>query len=259
MHENSTNAEKVYDMENGLSLWKVHLDVLREQDVNARVMSDTKFTSLVNNIKNDKRLESLPLCTWETNKSGNRQLGIISGHHRTRAARAASVMIIFVLVFESTLDSNSVKAKQLAHNAINGTDDSAKLKEIYDSIDDIRSKIESAITQDELNYSVGQVKTEDLSISMDFEMLNICFFPNQKAEFETVLDLMDKDQTGDNVLVSELAAFDKFKKAAKKVSKSENIRNISAILYRMIKIVRAHYEAIEKAQKESAQNVNAVS
>lgn len=240
-------------MQNGLSIWKVHLDVLREQDLNARVMDGEKFSALVHAVEQDKRLESLPLCTWQINKAGNEELGLISGHHRTRAARAASVMEIFVMVFDEKLDAGWLKAKQLAHNSINGVDDPQKVAEIYNSIEELKAKIASTIKPEQLKYEADNIKSEDLRLKMDFEILNILFLSNQKEDFELALKLIQAD-SGENIFVAEYQAFDKFKKAAQKVSKADNIRNVSSILYRMIQIVKNHYEKIEMEKSVEGNN-----
>src|SRR5439155_18065937 len=84
---------RIFELGNGLELWKVHPSHLREQDVNARSMPRAMFERLSQTIARDKRLESLPLCA--KTEPG---LEIISGHHRVRAATAASISELFVLV-----------------------------------------------------------------------------------------------------------------------------------------------------------------
>ena len=129
-----------------LEIWKVHPDVLREQDRNARVMDTKTFQRLTENIKNNKQLESLPYCHKTTSPGGSEEFSIISGHHRVRAARKAGFTEIFVLVDCKDLTSAQVKAKQVAHNALSGTDDEQVLAEIFASIDDLNAKIESGIS-----------------------------------------------------------------------------------------------------------------
>src|SRR5881396_701824 len=85
--------QRILELGNGLELWKVHPSTLREQDVNARSMPKAMFERLSQTIARDKRLESLPLCA-----KSERGLEIISGHHRVRAATAASISEMFVLV-----------------------------------------------------------------------------------------------------------------------------------------------------------------
>src|SRR3990167_3081838 len=103
---------------NGMEVWRVGVDDLQEQDKNARTMSPQAFQRLVANIKNGDRLESLPFCVLRPNGD----IEIVSGHHRTRAARAAGLNEVPVLIdTTTTLTRSQIVAKQLAHNSISGS------------------------------------------------------------------------------------------------------------------------------------------
>ena len=132
--------QRILELGNGLELWKVHPSSLREQDVNARSMPKAMFERLAQTIARDKRLESLPLCA-----KTERGLEIISGHHRVRAATAAGISEMFVLVDVTGLTRSQIAAKQLAHNAIEGQDNEQLLAEIYRQIEDAESKLEAFI------------------------------------------------------------------------------------------------------------------
>lgn len=55
--------QELYDLGNGMSVCKVDINKeLREQDLNARIMSGQAFSQLVKNIKKRGGLESLPYC-----------------------------------------------------------------------------------------------------------------------------------------------------------------------------------------------------
>ena len=71
-------TEHIIDMGQGLALYKVGVDEVSEQDVNARAMSPQMFERLAATIERDGRLESLPLMAL--NAEG--KIEIISGHHR---------------------------------------------------------------------------------------------------------------------------------------------------------------------------------
>src|SRR5262249_25601288 len=117
--------QRVLELGSGLELWRVPPSALREQDVNARSMPKAMFERLAQTIGGDKRLESLPLCA-----KTERGLELISGHHRTRAATAAGLTEMFTLVDVTGLSRSQIAAKQLAHNAIEGTDNEQLLAEI---------------------------------------------------------------------------------------------------------------------------------
>ena len=103
--------EKKFQLSENMSLWSVHLDSLRERDINARVMEEDKFKRLAENIKDSSELESLPLVTPVP---GRDEFYIISGHHRTRAARQANVMVIYVLCVDRELSRAEATVAEIA-------------------------------------------------------------------------------------------------------------------------------------------------
>ncbi len=230
---------KMLDLENKISIWKVSIDLCREQDRNARVMSTEKFDRLTENIKKDKRLESLPLCVIAKNLAGNEEFYILSGHHRLRAARSAGLTEVFVMVLEGEFSRDQVIAKQLAHNSLNGYDDPILLQELYSEILNIDAKIESGILSGELSMEMPSIPADDLIFDFDYEMLQILFLPKQKEKFEEVLKLIESDA---QVYLADKADFERMKEQMIKISKSENIRNVSSIMAKMVDIVEEHYK-----------------
>jgi len=238
-------AELALDLGNGISIWKAHLDCLREQDKNARVMAPDKFDRLVQNIKADGRLESLPLCV--RNPKREDEFLIISGHHRTRAARSAGVMHIYIMVLEGDVDQDWIRAKQLAHNALSGTDEEQVLAELYFSIQDVDARISSGLSEDDLDIKDSKVTVDEVMVDLDFEMLQIVFLSHQKQEFDDVIDLLEKDS---EIHPADIAVFYRFKDALRKVGRESKIRNISAMLSRMCEIVKEFYASKSQATPE---------
>jgi hypothetical protein len=54
--------ERLFDLGQGLALWRAHIDDLHEQEINARVQPPAMFDRLKTTIGRDARLESLPFC-----------------------------------------------------------------------------------------------------------------------------------------------------------------------------------------------------
>lgn len=248
MHENTLKKEKVLDLGNGLSIWKAHVDAMREQDLNARVMAPRKFENLVSAVRKDQRLETLPLCAMKRNKAGNDELRIISGHHRTRAARAAGVMEVYVLVIDGEVSDDAIRSRQLSHNAIDGQDDPGKVKEIYDLIQSVEEKIASAVDTMDFGIKLEPFKVENISLPVDYEILNLVFLPHQRKDFEDVVRLLSVAD-GKDIMVAERAMFDNFKKQIRRVSRAEDIRNISTVVSKMCEIVKKHLDTKEAAAK----------
>ncbi|HUY62228.1 MAG TPA: ParB/RepB/Spo0J family partition protein [Candidatus Paceibacterota bacterium] len=237
--ENEPIKERVLDMGNGIAIWKVDIDLLREQDKNARVMSPDKLDRMKITIADGKRLESLPLCVIKKNASDNEEFHIISGHHRTRAARAAGLREVFVMVIEEELSRDQIRAKQLAHNALTGYDDPIMLAELFNEIQSIESKLESGIFDGELDFDLPAIRADDIVFDFDYEMLQILFLPKQKEKFDEVLKLLEKDA---EVYLADKADFEHLREVLATVSERENIRNVSALFAKMLDIVEQHYK-----------------
>src|SRR5215472_6387729 len=107
---------RVLDLGNGLAIYRATMLKLRERRKNARIMRPYQMEVLTNTLKRYKRLESLPLCCFETTKGGNRELCIIDGHHRVRASIAAGLATAYALVIEEELTREQIVSRQLAHN-----------------------------------------------------------------------------------------------------------------------------------------------
>lgn len=250
-HENELKKQRVAELWPGMGLWKVHIDVLKEQDKNARVMSPEKFDRLKENIKKDKRLESLPLAFIDNGRPEDEHFYILSGHHRTRAARSAGIEEVFVMVIEDGLTRDQVIAKQLAHNALNGYDDPMLLAELYQEMKDVNAKIESGISNAEIEMEFPAISSDDLTFDFDYELFNILFLPKQKEKFDDILGQLEPSA---EVYIADKADFERMTELMRTLSKKENIRNTSALFARMLDIVGEHLK--EKKKNGNKQNEN---
>jgi hypothetical protein len=220
-----------------MALWRIHLDRLRERDVNARVMDDSKFRRLAQNIKDTGELESFPLVAKVKDAD---DFLIISGHHRTRAARSAGHMVVPCIVIERELTEDEITSKQLAHNALAGYDDQDLLRELYDSMKDINAKLSSGLTEMELKQKDVAVPTDALDFEFEFEPVYILFMAAGAKRFEEAINRLE---AGVPILAADKADFDAYVKMVNAVSKREDIRNIAGIMSKIIDIVDAHYKA----------------
>lgn len=172
--------EKLLDLGNGMSIWRVHLDWLREMEKNARVMDPDRFERLVSNVRKDERLESLPLVTPNPEREG--EFLLISGHHRTRAARSAGVMETVVLCLDEALTMDQIKSKQLAHNYLNGDDDKQTLRQILAEIQDQDALIESGLAHLRQDLPDQRIQVDEVKFDIDFEVVNVVFLSHQERE-----------------------------------------------------------------------------
>jgi ParB-like chromosome segregation protein Spo0J len=220
--------QRILELGNGLELWKVHPSTLREQDVNARSMPKAMFERLAQTIARDKRLESLPLCA-----KTERGLEIISGHHRVRAATAAGISEMFVLVDVTGLTRSQIAAKQLAHNAIEGQDNEQLLAEIYRQIEDAESKLE-AFVDSKLDIELPKVKIEELDVEMDFKTVLLIFLPRVKERFDRAVEyLRSSGQRLDGVYIASDSDYAPLEKAVRKINQEYDVRVVADIIGKM--------------------------
>src|SRR6266542_5394090 len=220
--------EKVLDLGNGLELWKIPPSALREQDVNARSMPKAMFERLSQTIARDKRLESLPLCA--KTESG---LEIVSGHHRVRAATAAGISELFVLVDVTGLNRSQIAAKQLAHNAIEGQDNEQLLAEVYRQIEDAESKLEAFVDQ-KLDVEVPRIKIEGLDVEIDFKTVLLIFLPRVKERLDRALEyLRSSGQRLDGVYITADSDYAPLERAVRKINEEYDVRVVADIIGKM--------------------------
>jgi len=219
----------------GLELWKVHVAMLKEQNVNARSMTSPMFMQLMDNIKRQKGLESLPLCALT--KGG---VEIVSGHHRVRAARKAGIQHIWIMIDITGLSRDELRAKQLAHNSIQGEDNADLVKQIYEQIQDVASRIESYIepNMDELNAGHVTLTGADLEIKIDSRLVNIAFLPVQYEVFKFTMGLL-ADQGGE-VFLAARDEYETLIATMESVSTAFDIHNTPTLFAKMAEIVEAH-------------------
>ena len=223
--------ERILDLGYGLELWKVHPSTLREQDVNARAMPKAMFERLAQTITRDKRLESLPLCA-----KTERGLEIISGHHRTRAATAAGISELFVLVDATGLSRSQILSKQLAHNSLQGTDNEQLLAEVYRQIEDAESKLE-AFVDEKLDIEIPKVKIEGLDVEIDFKTVLLIFLPRVKERLDRALEyIRSTGQRLDGIYVASNTDYAPLEKAVRKINEEYDVRVVADALGRMADI-----------------------
>ena len=239
--ESKNERRKELDLGNGMLIKQVHIDSLREQDINPRILPNTAMRQLIKNIGNRGMLESLPYCV-QTEKGDE----ITSGHHRIRAARAAGLTKIWILLDTSGLSRDEIKAKQIAHNTISGFDDPELLAELYNSINSAEARLEAYIDEEALRAQLDttHINIGDIETDINFRMATFLFLPHQLDKFEEVISIIDPD--AELVAISELSYFEKFKETLTKTREHEDIRSVGMILSKMCDIVLAHYAEREE-------------
>ena len=225
------------------------VDDLREQDVNAHVMKPGTFDRLVENIKTRGQLESLPYCAQP---GGEGPIEIVSGHHRVRAARAADVKTIPILLDTSAMTRSTIIAKQLAHNAIIGSDDPDLIKQLVSRIDNPDDLLASGLPSDVIG---GNADEEGISlftprIDFDYRTVSFAFLPHQQADFERLIALLEGRQ--DLVVAAPIEQFDELLKTAAKFARIKNIKSGGTAVTLLIRMALEEIERVEAEAEEMA-------
>lgn len=219
----------IHDMGSGLLIVKIPLDVVVEQDVNARIMKNEMQDQLTANIAKRGQLESLPYLTEDGNK-----VRIISGHHRIKSARQAGIKEIYAILDVSGLTRSQEAAKQLAHNAISGFDDQSTLKEIVKMISDVDDMLESYVGKDILAEPMAEFdKLISPAVQFDFRTLVFAFLPHQLQNLELLVRELEK--AGPEIVgVAEYEQGKRFVETLSKYQQFQDVRNLGAAISSMI-------------------------
>lgn len=221
------SAEKVLELGNGLELWKVPPSEVREQDVNARSMTPKMFERLEKTIQRDGRLESLPFCA-----TADRGLEVVSGHHRVRAATAAQVPLIYVVVDVSGLTRSQIAAKQLAHNSIQGEDNDQLVQEIYRQIEDAELRLESFIA----DIPAEKIDVDSLEVPIEFKSVLLTFLPNVLERVEDAIEYLQSLPQTDKAWIATVKDREKMEAAIKAISNEYDIRVVADAIGKMAEI-----------------------
>lgn len=221
-------VEFLVDMGTGLVFSKVDVNIVKEQDKNARIQPNEMMNQLTDNIKSRGQLESVPFCAYI-----NGNVEIISGHHRVRAAKTAGLKFIYVLIDITELTQSKVAAKQIAHNAIDGFDDQDVLREIAKLITDVNDKIESYGGKELFGESKLTIeKLLDPKTDFDWQQMEFLFLPYQVKD----LDALVKKAVGrDYIGVAHIEQYELLLNTLEKYKEFENVKNVGQAIYMMIK------------------------
>jgi hypothetical protein len=229
------------DIGNGLRVVEIAISDLNEQDLNAQIQTPEMFNQLVANIKRRGALEELPYCGRPVDKPDH--IEIISGHHRVRAAQAAGMKTVVVLLDESGLNRSAIAAKQLAHNNISGTSDPDIMRAISLLITDVDDKIEAFLPPELLLEPdpAGQDALLYPKVSFEWESVALSFLPHQFERFKELVAALDGPQA--LLGVADRDQFDPFIAALRGFSRVKNVVSIGTTVALLTEIALREVQA----------------
>lgn len=209
--------------------------VLLEQ--NARFMRHEQFARLVENVKRDKALTSVPLAAL----MDDGRYEVLSGNHRTAAAIEAGLTEISVMFIDEVLPEQQRRAIQLAHNAIAGEDDPAILQAIYEDLDDIDWREYSGLDDKALGL-LKDVQIGSLSeVNLEFQLLSITFLPEELERVKGVIEYaMAAAKTANAAWIARYSQHERLLSAFADVSKSYDVSNVATALDVILDVFEAN-------------------
>lgn len=226
----------------GLVVRMVKVTELREQDINAQMMQPKHFDRLTTNVKNRGQIESLPYCSQP---NGQGPVAIISGHHRARAARAAELEEIPVLIDLKPMDKSQVRAKQIAHNELHGEPVEEILAQMIAEIDNVDDLLASGLDTDHLP-TLPEADT-DLHIpfaDMDYRTVTIVFLPEQMTAFTDLIRLIDP--SSELIGVAQAEQFDAFSQAVRAYGRAASIKAVGSIVGALTELALRETERVKE-------------
>jgi len=221
----------------------LHVDSLREQEVNARSMSKAMFSQLAENTRAAGALESTPFCA-----EIDGVMWIVSGHHRVRAARAAGCAYVLALV-ASGLSWDQVRAKQLAHNNISGQDDPELVRRIFEQIRDIQARFETYI--DPKLFDAAPKPMSFTQVDIDFQKTSkavlLLLLPTQWAQMEAALEAILPKSEADAALICGFAEWEPWALALRRVRKELEITAVPTAVARMAQLAMERLDELAQA------------
>jgi len=222
-----------------LRLALVNLDDCELVEKNARYMTAQQFRRLVENIKRDGALTSVPFAM----RRGEKYL-ILSGNHRVRAAREAGLKEIVILYTDKQLSRQEQVAVQLSHNAIVGQDDLAVLRELYDEITDVALKAYSGL-DDEALGRMEPPKLEPLSeADLEYRVVSIVFLPEEIERAEALFDRALERAGGSRVWLARRADYERFLDAVTAAKDARRIKNTATAFMLVLDLAERHLEEL---------------
>ena len=222
----------------------VGLKDLRHLSKNARFFQRERFEQLVDNVRSDGMLESIPLC-WENE---NEEILVISGNHRVQAARKAGLTEIPILLLKGNIAEGRRIAKQLAHNALVGSDDLEILAELWNEMEDLADKLYAGLDS-EIVDEIESIEFKGYTPEpIRMEEIVIWFLPSELARLEEALKQSClADSAKGTVFTARAEDYDRVWKMLVEVKKRDNIKNTAVAFNRLVDFAEIGFQTLQNS------------
>lgn len=229
---------------------KLETTVVRRQladltllDLNARFMRQETYQRLVDNLREDGCLTSTPLIYSGGEYDAGREL-VLSGNHRVQAAIDAGIVEADFLLIEQPLPKARQTALQLSHNAIEGEDDLAILKQLYEGIDEIDWRGYAGLDDKTLEL-LDKIDLESLSeANLDFHTVSLVFLPPEADVARDALESLGK--AVDETWVAAYRDYNLVLDALASAHSSHNVGNVATALGVLVALTERHLTDLQE-------------
>lgn len=216
---------------------------LKLLDVNARFMRKEQYDTLVSNVRRDGALTSVPLV-WRDPDTGVEE--VLSGNHRTMAARDAELSEITVMLIDQPLSQAQRTAIQLSHNAIAGEDDPGTLRVLYESISDVDLQMYSGLDDKTLDL-LEETQVESLSeANLEYASVQLTFLPHELEAAHEALEAAREDAPGVETWVALMKQYKPFLNAMETAHTSMNIISTAGALAVIMSVFDEHLDDLRE-------------
>jgi hypothetical protein len=217
-------------------------------DLNARYMRHETFQRLVANVREDGDLTSVPfgapagtvnaLTGEKPEHIGKWE--VLSGNHRVMSAKEVGLEEIDLKVTDDDLPRKRRIAIQLSHNAIEGEDDPATLRQLYEMIDDVDLRAYSGLDDKVLDL-MPSVDIESLSeAALDWSTVTVVFLPDDVVRAKAALDEARTTASADATWLARFGEYDRFLDALAQASSAHDVKNTATAFLLLLSIYERH-------------------
>jgi hypothetical protein len=214
---------------------------------NARFMTNTQFQRLVENIRKDRKMTSVPLVYSPPGAADAGEELCLSGNHRIQAAIEAGVYEDEVMLVLDAQSRDELLARQLSHNAIAGQDDLAVLTQLYDEIDDVDWREYSGLDDDQLGL-MEKASVEPLSeVGLEFQSVSLIFLPHELAHATEVWQQAKEAAAGaDETWLAPIKAYEATLDALASAHGAYGVTNVTTALGLVLELVTRHLDEMRE-------------
>ena len=237
----SEALQKINDELARISPYKIDLvdpGSLQTAKKNARYMNNGMFKTLVNNVRQDKNLSSVPFCI----KDEDGKYRVVSGNHRVQAAVQAKIEQILILYCENEIPREKEIAMQLSHNAISGQDDLVILRALWDEINTVNLKKYVGFDDNFIEKLEGIEFTAIKESPVEYKQVIFLFLPEEIDQLDQWLADFAALYDDDPVYIAKRKDYEAFFRTIAKSKKINRIMNNTVALFTALENVKLSEE-----------------